>query len=297
MKENLVLSTTFKFLIILTLGGCGHFFYAPNKVKYGDPKEFGINYNSGFFSSEDGTPLHYWHLKNKKSTPPKALVVHFHGNGMNLTNHFPSLAWLTEHDVDVLIWDYRGYGRSAGIPDHKAVYKDALSALEFSFKLKEKIGAKKIIAFGQSLGGMVLARSLVDFRLKSKIDLIVLDSTFSSYRQMAFSKMKESWLLTPFSPLAFVLFDDKFASKNTMHLFPNVKTLVMHGPNDKVVPYKFGEEIFKVLKSPKCFWAIEKVGHIEVFHGIARPYRKPFLKMIENPDDITACNNPLAEHT
>ena len=270
MKTVLILS-------ILLLPGCSHLFYQPSPHQYVDPAKLKVTYQDVYFDSLDGTKLHAWFFpardKNVKGT-----VTLFHGNAQNLSTHFLNLLWLTQNNYNLFVFDYRGYGKSKGEPSQEGIYLDALAAIK---KGKELGGAGKYVVYGQSLGGIISLRALVDYKPIEDIDLIVQDSTFSSYKDIAFDRLKTSWLIFPFSPLAFILVSDKYASDKIFH---KVKTpvLVVVGQKDPIIPQKFGKKIYKgVASAEKWLWKLPKGSHIDIFHQGNESYRKDFLNLVD----------------
>ena len=144
----------------------------------------------------------------------------------------------------------------------------------------KEIKAPKLILYGQSLGGAVMGHAVLDSPHYELIDLLVFDSTFSSYQDIAFKKIKSSWPLFIFSPLAYLLVTDKTASQDRLPKI-NKKSLVIHGTNDTVVEYEFGEEIFQLLPGPKWFWAVDDGVHTDVFFRHEKKYRQKFLDFIK----------------
>ena len=59
---------------------------------------------------------------------PKAILIQFHGNAENITSHAPYVAWLAEHGISVLCFDYSGYGKSTGKPSIAQVRLDCDAA-------------------------------------------------------------------------------------------------------------------------------------------------------------------------
>ncbi len=226
--------------------------------------------------------LHGWWLKNsdkKKS----GVILFFHGNAENISTHFYNLAWLTKYGYDVLCIDYRGYGKSQGKPSQKGTYLDALAALDYAYDhLFIPLKSKKFIVYGQSLGGAIAGRSIIDWSKKDKVNLLVLDSTFSSYQNIAFDKLKSVWLTFLLSPLAYILVSDEMEFKSKISEIKPIPTLVIHGDNDMVIPQKFGKEIFDRLTTQKWWWSIPKGEHIDVFMRHEFLYRKQFLTFLDS---------------
>jgi len=281
MKTIIFLASTF------LLVSCGHLFYQPGIGRMYQPDQFKVKFEEVYVDGFDGIKLHGWYVrrKNAATTKPKGLILMLHGNAENISTHFLNLLWITQEGYDYLIFDYRGYGESTGAPSQKGLYQDALTALDYSLNLAHKEKYPKFIAYGQSLGGNVLLKGLQGFDRTSQIDLVVLDSTFLSYKWIGFDKLTDFWFLYPLSPLAFVVVTDEFAPKDYVYKLDR-PTLYIHGEKDKVVPVKFGREIFSKLKSvpenKKWSWFIPDGQHIDVFSAHDKIYRKQFVELLNN---------------
>lgn len=261
--------------LLFTLVSCSGMYYHPSPTKFYDPKDFGLEYEIRQFQSKDGTQLHGWYLPAENS---KGLILFYHGNAENISSHFLNLAWITRFNYDVFIFDYRGYGRSGGNPHPEGIYYDSLAALEYAQKLNR---TNRLIVYGQSLGGNIAFRAVQDSSVK--VDELILDSTFLSYQDMAFEKLTEIWPLIPFSPLAYLLFNDHYASARGIDKLQSMRSLVIHGEYDKIVPLKFGKEVFEKLKaSRKLFWSIPKGRHTDIFHRENKIWRKKFLDYLNS---------------
>jgi uncharacterized protein len=265
-------------LFIWILCGCSHVFYQPSKQHYLDPAQFKLAYQDIFFQAADGTQLHGWFFPSTKKS--KGTIVHFHGNAQNLSTHFLSLVWIIDEGYNLFVFDYRGYGKSDGKPNQKGVNKDALAALTQGRELHLAQGGGKFVVFGQSLGGIISLRALADYKYLDEVDLIVQDSTFSSYKRIAFDRLKSHWFLIPLSPLAFVTVSDEYASYK---IFEKIKRplLVMAGSQDHIIPAKFGKEIYQGIDAKKWWWLLENGTHIGVFHHQLVPYRQKFLQLLD----------------
>ena len=112
-----------KFLFLILFMGCTTIIYQPDHYLHAHPHDYGIEYSEFIVPSFDGTRLVAWNLRSK-SADPENLVLMFHGNAENMTSHFQTLAWLTDQKSDILIFDYRGYGLSAGAPYPRGVFED-----------------------------------------------------------------------------------------------------------------------------------------------------------------------------
>lgn len=258
---------------------CTHLFYQPSRVLYLDPERIGLKEQDIDFESKDGTKLHGWFFQTKGKV--KGTIIQFHGNAQNITSHYVSLIWLVDNGYNLFTFDYRGYGLSEGEPDQEKIYEDALAALERGAELKDKNGGGRYIAYGQSLGGNILLRALVDSSVKDNVGFVVQDSTFASYQDIAFNRVASVWFLIPFSPLSYLFVSDKMASAKVLHKI-DWPTLVIVGQKDEVIPQKFGKEIFKKIPTEKKWlWKIPEGRHIDVFHRDNGLYRKKFLELVD----------------
>src|SRR4051812_29836135 len=261
----------------LFLTGCSGLFYHPDRNLYLPPDKLGLEYREFAFPSRDGTELWGWLITTKRKNP-KGTLVQFHGNAENMSSHFISLAWLVDLGYDVFTFDYRGYGRSSGEPSQEGTYNDALAALSKAWELRR---GTRFVIIGQSLGGAIAMRGLADFAHKDEVDLMVMDSTFVSYKDVARRKMASVWFLWPFSPLGIVLISDKYSAEEA-NKQSKVRLLVIHDEKDPGVPFGAGEELFEESGAQKEFWKLSDGRHIGVFAKDRPRNRERFLKLIDS---------------
>jgi fermentation-respiration switch protein FrsA (DUF1100 family) len=271
------------FIILITIlgQGCSHVFYQPSPKHFVDPAQFKLKYEDIYFKSSDGTKLNGWFFPAKTKNP-KGTIVQFHGNAQNISTHFFSLIWLIDEGYNLFTFDYRGYAKSEGKPSQAGIYKDALAAFDKAWEYHEKNGGGKFIIYGQSTGGAISLRAIPDWKGYDKISLIVMDSAFSSYKDIAFDKLTSRWFLYPISPLAFVLVSDEYAADE---VFDKIKkpTLVIVGKKDPVVPPKCGKVIYKgVAAKEKWLWELPNGGHIDAYHHENGIYRKQFTDFLDH---------------
>jgi fermentation-respiration switch protein FrsA (DUF1100 family) len=269
-------------LFIFTLLGqsCSHVFYQPSPKHFVDPAQFKLKYQDVYFKAQDGTKLHGWFFPAKTDSP-KGTIVQFHGNAQNLSTHFFSLIWMIDHGYNLFTFDYRGYAKSEGKPNQAGIYLDALAALGQARDFNQKHGNGKFIVYGQSLGGAISLRALPDWKHYAEVSLTVLDSTFGSYKDIAFDKLTSRWFLYPFSPLAWLLVSDKYAADEVLHKITR-PTLVIVGKKDTIVPPKFGKMIYQGIKTPKKWlWKLPEGQHIDAYHHAQGLYRQQFLEFID----------------
>ena len=196
-------------------------------------------------TTADELRLDAWYAAAPGAT---ATLVWSHGNGGNITGRADVLTALAARGLNVLAYDYRGYGRSEGRPSEPGVYLDAEAAYD-SLRARG-VPAGRIVAFGESLGGAV-AIQLATVRPCAGVAVV---STFTTMRDVARAH---------YGPLAF-LAGDRFDSRARVGAL-SVPLLVAHGDRDEVVPFVLGEQLFAAAKEPKRFFRAAGAHHNDVF--------------------------------
>lgn len=275
--------------VLLPLSGCGRFFYYPDNFYYFPPDKNGYKAEDVFFPSRDGTVLHGWFIPSTAANP-KGTIVQFHGNAQNISAHYASLVWLTRRGYNLFTFDYRGYGRSEGNPDQEGTYKDALAALALAWGRHEKSRGRsagsQFIIYAQSLGGTIALRAFADFLQRDRTTLLVIDSSFPSYKDIAAQKLASFWLTWLLSPLGYVLVSDSYAPENYIPKlsFPG-RLLVIHDKQDQVVGFKNGKEIYELARGipaeRKEFWELDAGRHASIFAIDTLENRERFVAYLE----------------
>ncbi len=261
----------FSLITVIIFSGCTNLIYHPDRYLHGDPRAFQLDLKEYFVKSFDGTKLLFWDLKSTKNStsPSENLILMLHGNAQNMSSHIFNLTWALDHKTDLMTFDYRGYGLSEGSPYPKGTVEDALKALFTAYDKYKAFKYKRLIFYAQSLGGSILMRALEEFPFKDEIFLVVLDSAFYSPQDIASYRT--------FGMLGFIVSND-YTAKNADHL--SMPVLVIHSKQDQVIPFQFGEKIFKDIKHDKKeFWALEKGNHGDVFY-LGDEYKQKFLTKI-----------------
>ena len=194
----------------------------------------GLEFEDAWFETPDGTKLHGWYVPHEN---PRAVVLFAHGNAGNLSHRYDLLQSLHELGVSVMIFDYRGYGRSEGSPSEAGILADARTARHW---LAERAGVKQsdIVLMGESLGGGVM----VDLAARDGARALVLENTFTSLPDVA--AYHYPWL--PVKLLMRTRLNS--AVKIADYRGPLLQT---HGDADTIIPFKIGRRLFEVANEPK----------------------------------------------
>jgi uncharacterized protein len=201
------------------------------------PAIWGLEYEEVGLRTRDGLTLHGWYIPAKGSDK---VLLFFHGNAGNISHRSDSIAIFHKLGLNVFIFDYRGYGRSEGAPSEDGLYRDARAAWRYLTQDRGFAGGD-VILFGRSLGGAVATQLATEVQPGG----LILESTFSSARDMA------DEVFPVLSRLVFLRF--RF---NTAMLIKKVHSplLVLHSPDDEIIPYWQGQKVFAAANEPRSFF-------------------------------------------
>jgi pimeloyl-ACP methyl ester carboxylesterase len=185
-----------------------------------------------------------------------------HGNGGNIAIRPALLECILRSGCSVFIYDYCGYGKSAGLPDLQNIVQAGESAYRYLIN-NQGYQPGEIIVYGESLGTAVSA-CLAE---SSSVAGLVIQSGFSSLYKIAVEKLP---LFSIYPPLLFPAghFDTLSRVKNI-----KVPVLIVHGTLDPVVPVEHGEAIYAVANQPKSILVLNGAHHTD----ISELYKKDFV--------------------
>ncbi|MDB5309202.1 MAG: alpha/beta hydrolase [Gemmataceae bacterium] len=200
-----------------------------------------------YFTSSDGVRLHGWFAEPDRN-PPRAVVLFTHGNGGNVTTRRQVLHLFRDQlGAAVLVFDYRGYGKSGGTPTEPGVLDDARAARRW---LAARAGVREgdIVLAGHSLGGGVA----VDLAAADGARGLVLEGTFTNLPDVAASHV-------PLLPVRAVM-QARLDSLSKIRAYRG-PLLQVHGDADRIVPYALGRKLFEAANEPKQFVTVPGGGH------------------------------------
>jgi fermentation-respiration switch protein FrsA (DUF1100 family) len=245
-------------LFTLLLGGLAmlglerHIIYFPSREDGPSPAELGLQAEELVTQTEDGETVHGLYVRRAGGAVGERLTLLFsHGNAGTAAGRLPRAARFGQGlDVDMLLYDYRGYGRSSGQPTEQGTYADARAA--YDWLVARGVPASRIVLFGESLGCAVSLQLALDRPAAG----VVLEAPFLSVAAMA--KHYYPWL-----PLTFLLrtrYDNQ--AKIARVAAP---VLLIHGMLDEVIPFAQGQALFAAAVEPKRFLAIPEAHHNDVY--------------------------------
>lgn len=253
------------FILVIVQTNQSMLVYFPSKDIIATPDSIGLVYEDVELRTNNNTKLHAWYIPKKDA---KTTLLFLHGNGKNISYRLDLIQILNSLGMNVLIVDYRGYGKSEGISTEKNTYDDARIAWKYLLENKNT-KPEDIIIFGRSLGGAIAANLGSEVNPKG----MILDSTLSSTKEFASD-------VYPFIPQSMIDFSYG-ASKYLKDI--NSPLLVLHSMDDEIIPYKHGRKVFQSANEPKRFVTLQG-SHNESFLVSRELYIKSIQRFLEAID-------------
>lgn len=213
--------------------------------RFGNPSDIGLAYEDVWLDTSDRERVHAWFVKTRA---PRGTLLYCHGNAGNISHRLESLRIFAALGLDVLIFDYRGYGASSGKPSEAGTYLDAATAWAW---LADRRPANRILIFGRSLGAAVA----LDLATQVKAGGLILESPFTSIPDLGAE-------FYPFLPVRLLA---RYAYDNLAKI-PGLKTplLLVHSTQDEMIPFRHGQALFSAAPEPKQMLEI-RGGHNDGF--------------------------------
>lgn len=210
-------------------------------------------------TTADGVKLYGW-VQGDDAAPRK--IIQFMGNGEQVGPGAQLVAGLCRAlNAQFLLFDYRGFGASAGKPSEPGLYADARAVHAFAVN-QLKWQPARIILWGRSLGGGPAVKLASELLAENPPAALILEAPFTSVRDMAAVALphlgKPEWLV-------YDLYDN-------LGRAPHLKLPVFHfhGTADEIIPYEQGERLFSALPGPKEHMDLPGVGHNDIWSDQAR---------------------------
>ena len=201
-----------------------------------NPEDYGISRaqtEEVWIETEDGELLYGWYLRAPK---PIASTLYCHGNTGNLTNPAHLMPHLLECGFNVLLFDYRGYGKSTGRATVSGVIADTFAAARYHDTIRPK--HLPSLLFGFSLGGAIAAQVV----RSHPFDGLILQSTFSSLSAVA----RVAFPRVPLHLFSGRAFDTTRALRDLQ-----IPLLILHGTEDEACPCWMADAMHEACGSPR----------------------------------------------
>jgi fermentation-respiration switch protein FrsA (DUF1100 family) len=245
------------------LSGCGTalergLIYHPSTALEGTPAVLGLPFEDVEVTTADGVEIHGWLVPG----PRPATLLYCHGNAGNISHRLPKLeAFHNRLGLSILIFDYRGYGRSTGVPSEAGTYADARAVREW---LREREPGP-VVYLGASLGAAVATMLAAE----DPPAALVLEAPFASVQAMASATV----------PGAGWLFRTRYDTLGTVGGV-DAPLLVFHGDADEVVPYRQGRAVFEAASEPKTFVSLPGARHNDAHQAGGETYWRAWTRFL-----------------
>ncbi len=217
--------------------------FKPEKL----PKDFIYFYENQVteeynLETRDGAIINGLHFKTEN---PRGVVFYLKGNSKNIKGWGKYAVDFTRNGFDVIMVDYRGFGKSTGHRSNKKIKHD----MQFVYnKIKEKVDEKYIILYGRSLGSGFAAK-LASMNNPSKL---ILDAPY-------YSLTKVTARYAPFLPFSLIM---KYPLPTYKWLkYVQCPIHIIHGTNDKLIPYKTSIKLSKIKPELTRLYTVIGGGH------------------------------------
>jgi fermentation-respiration switch protein FrsA (DUF1100 family) len=203
------------------------------------PADIGLEFEDVRFTTRDGVVLHGWFIPGARGGP---VLLYCHGNAGNISHRLDQIRILHDLGLSVFIFDYRGYGLSTGHPSEAGTYDDAQAAWNHLVDSR-KFAARDIVIYGQSLGAAIAAH----LARERESAALILESPFTSIADVA---GRHYWFL----PVRWL---SRFEYATAAYVGEvRAPVLVIHSPDDEIVPFALGREVFARAHEPKTLLEI-----------------------------------------
>jgi uncharacterized protein len=232
-----------------------------------DTTSFPVQPEEQWITTPDGVRLNGRLFRARDANAP--LLVYFHGNAGNIGERGPIASNLAARGISVLLFDWRGYGKSDGTPTENALLIDALAAYDFAHKLNPDLAL-----YGESLGGPYAAFVAKERRARC----VVIENSFPSLAELGntlYAPVPIGWTAP--------------CSLTTVRWLnqAGVPVLVMHGKPDQVIPFRLGQSLYDQLKVRKEMLVSERSGHCEIANTEGERYYETVVRFIREAKRAT----------
>ena len=256
----LVLLLVYFFIVIFLFFYQRKLLYHPGENNYLDDASLNHKIEKIYIPSDQKLVAWYY-----KKNPKYKTLLFFHGNAGKIDNRIYKLNEFSKLNINYLIFSYRGFSGNEGEPTEKGLYKDA-RAVKYWLNLNN-IQDNEIILYGESLGSAVA----VDLAKEFDFSGIILESPFTSMQKLA-------KIYYPYLPIKLLL-KDKYKTDEKIQ---NIKSsiLIMHGKQDKIVPFFMGKKIFDLAKNPKHSFFVDYDDHMMDYSNSLLDSLNKFIKSL-----------------
>ncbi len=206
----------------------------PSRQVTATPADIGLAFDAVRLGTADGETLAGWYIP---APAARGTLLYLHGNGGNIGHRLVQIEVFHRQRLNILIFDYRGYGASSGKPSEMGTYQDALAGWDYLTRNKQQ-RPDRIVLFGESLGGSIAAW----LAARQEPAGLILYAAFTSVPELA----QALYPIFPASWLARYRYDTRAALQNV-----RCQLLILHSPEDEIIPFSHGQALLTAAYAPK----------------------------------------------
>ena len=235
------------------------FTFFPVRAYFETPAAAGLPFEDVFLRTEDGVRLHGWFIPAEERAGEDAVtLLFFHGNAENIGGCLDLAALARPAGYNLLLLDYRGYGKSEGRPSERGLYRDGEAAL-LHLKSRAGVDPGRIVVWGRSIGAAVAVHLAAgDGGSLPGVAGVILESPFTSVPDLL--RSGGHYALLAMSRFGTYRFDS--AARIGRVAAP---VLVIHGTDDEIAPFELGRRLFESAPGRKELVAIRGGGHNDLW--------------------------------
>ncbi|MEN8153758.1 MAG: alpha/beta fold hydrolase [Acidobacteriota bacterium] len=260
-----IMVSTVTFILIIYIIISAYYYFAQEKYIFFPevlPEEFKFFYTQPFeeinFKTEKDIVINSLLFTVKE---PKGLILYFHGNAGSLMNWGDIAPDFTKNGFDILIFDYRSYGKSNGKLSQRSLYSDSLFIYE---KMIQRYGEKSIILYGRSIGTGIAAYTAS----KNDPAMLILESPYFSMKDLL--KKYYPWL--PSFLLRYQFRTDLYIVKAKYPVY------LIHGSDDEIIDFSQSIKLKKILKKDNNLFGIPGGKHNDLRY--TKEYQYTLTKLL-----------------
>ncbi len=263
--------------------------FKPSSLVTLTPAEEQLEYEEVWLSAEGklspGRGLHGWWLPGLPGTlyDYGLTLLYLHGNGENIGSNLGLAHRYQRMGFNVLLVDYRGYGRSSGpFPNEQRVYEDAIAAYRYLTETRE-IPPQQLWLFGHSLGGAIA----IELSMQRPAAGLIVQSTFSSMIAAVEFTGQYNWV-----PVNWILTQRFDSIAKVPHL--TVPVLYIHGLQDETTIAAMSEHLYEISPVPKRLWLVPEAAHNNVAETAGSEYFTRVEMFVQQTQPVVSIQAPAS---
>lgn len=250
------------------------------------PSAFNLPFEEVTVKTADEVRLHGYLIKQSVNLESSPTVLYLHGNAGNIGHRLGHAQGLYHScKVNILLLEYRGYGKSEGTPSEFGLYQDAMAGIEFLLG-HPSLDKTRIVLFGRSLGGAVALYLASHIKYSRKVAATIVENTFTSIPALA-------KVIIPYKAIKYVprfFYKNVFASEDRIAKI-NSPILFVSGLADTLIPPAMMNTLHNKCSSQfKRLATFESGTHNQTWQ--CKGYFKILKEFVESVKTITSSLGP-----